>query len=198
EGYGASDGGLVRTAAERGTVIPLEGLGGLFPTTRDRFNLAYAESVSAVSFFIETYGEERLVSLIRSYGGGVTDDQAFTTATGADLAAFDDSWLSSLGAQVPDPFGPQPAPPGPLPPGWTGASDPVLAPTRSSAPSAPGPGDPSPGGATDAPAPHAPSQGAGGDSMDGTLLLAAGAVGSVLVGILIVGAVVIARRRSEA
>ncbi|MDQ3449072.1 MAG: peptidase MA family metallohydrolase [Chloroflexota bacterium] len=198
EGYGASDGGLVRTAAERGTVIPLEGLGGLFPTTRDRFNLAYAESVSAVSFFIETYGEERLVSLIRSYGGGVTDDQAFTTATGVDLAAFDDSWLSSLGAQVPDPFGPQPAPPGPLPPGWTGASDPVVAPTRSSAPSAPAPGDPSPGGATSAPAPHAPSQGAGGDSMDGTLLLAAGAVGAVLVGIIIVGAVVIARRRREA
>lgn len=189
EGYGAADSGLVRTAAERGTLIPLEGLGGLFPTTRDRFNLAYAESVSAVSFFIDEYGEERLVDLIRSYSSGVTDDEAFTTATGADLTAFDEAWLSSLGAQVPEPFGPQPAPPGPLPPGWTGAGDPVVAPTAPSST-----GGPSPGSTTSAPAPQPPSRGGGDVFIDAPML----AAGVALVGVFVGSALLIAWRRREA
>jgi hypothetical protein len=119
EGYSAGDRATVAGAAASGQLIPLEGLGGFFPTTRDRFGLAYAESVSAVSYFIDTYGQDDLVALIRSYADGVTDDEAFTAATGADLAAFDAAWAASLDAELPEPVGPQPAPAGPLPPDWT-------------------------------------------------------------------------------
>jgi len=203
EGLSLGDSSSVRAAAERGAIIPLDALGGLFPTTRDRFNLAYAESVSAVSFFIETYGEDRLVELIRSYAGGVTDDEAFTIATGADLAAFDEAWLASLGAEVPPPFGPRPAPPGPLPPDWTaGTGDPVAAPTGSVSPGSGEPAEPAESsepaepGSTSGPRPRpSPSQGAGagrGNSDVRPLLLAGG---SAVVGLLIVGLLFVSRRR---
>jgi hypothetical protein len=101
-----------------GEIIPLDGLTGLFPTSRQRFSLAYAESVSAIDFLIRTYGQDGLVRLIRAYAAGVTDDEAFMDATGAGFSAFDDAWLADLGATRPEPFGPRPAPTGPLPSGW--------------------------------------------------------------------------------
>ena len=72
---------------------------GLFPTTRDRFSLAYAESASAVDFLVRTYGEEALVTLITSYADGVTDDEAFQAALGMRMAAFDDAWMSVGGGE---------------------------------------------------------------------------------------------------
>ena len=47
-----------------------------------RFVLAYAESASAVDFLIRTHGEDALVSLVRSYAEGRTDDEAFEAAIG--------------------------------------------------------------------------------------------------------------------
>lgn len=189
EGLSPGDSSSVRTAAERGTLIPLDGLGGLFPTSRARFNLAYAESVSAVSYLIETYGEERLVQLIRSYAEGVTDDEAFTAATGADLAAFDAAWLGSLDAQVPEPFGPRPAPPGPLPDEWTaGGVDPGEAPAGT-------PGASSPASSAVSPEPS-PFQGSGGGYSDPLPLLAA--AGLTMGAIMAVGGLFLARRRRRA
>lgn len=138
EGYEPDARGAVESAARSGEVIPLVGLGGLFPTTRQRFTLAYAESVSAVSFFIATFGQDELVALIRSYADGVTDDEAFTDATGADLTAFDVAWISSLGVSAPEPFGPLPAPPGPLPSDWSSEPPTLPAPGGSPATAAPG------------------------------------------------------------
>ena len=108
----------MRNAVGAGTLSPLEGLAGLFPSTRDRFSLAYAESVSAVDFLVRTYGEEALVALITSYADGVTDDEAFQAALGMRMAAFDDAWMASVGASRPAPYGPRPALPGPVPAEW--------------------------------------------------------------------------------
>ena len=117
EGNDQSQRDLVGSAIDRGGLIPLQGLGGLFPTG-DGFALAYAESVSAVSYFVDAFGKDALVKLICSYADGVTDDQAFAAATGRTLAAFDNAWLNSLGTTAPQPVGPQPAPPGPVPADW--------------------------------------------------------------------------------
>ncbi|MBX3029250.1 MAG: hypothetical protein KF809_03755 [Chloroflexi bacterium] len=127
EGYGVGDRAQVAGAAANGTLIPLSGIAGLFPTTYERFSLAYAESVSAVDFFIDRYGRDTLVRLITSYHDGVTDDEAFLAATGQDADAFDDAWLEAQGAQRPRPYGPQPAPPGPIPSDWV-TGDPAVAP----------------------------------------------------------------------
>jgi hypothetical protein len=124
QGYDQGDRATVAAAVSGASIIPLEGLAGLFPTTRDRFSLAYAESASAVDFLITTYGEEQLVKLITSYAGGVTDDEAFGAALGMRMAAFDDAWMTSIGATRPAPFGPQPAPPGPVPVGWAASPAP--------------------------------------------------------------------------
>jgi hypothetical protein len=117
-GYSEGDRALVRGAAGGGTIMPLEGLVGNFPTRATRSSLAYAESVSAVDFFVQTYGEPRLVDLITSFADGTGVDEAFVSATGDDFAAFDAAWLSSLGARPPEPYGPREVEPGPVPDAW--------------------------------------------------------------------------------
>jgi hypothetical protein len=137
-----SDRAAVRVAVRDGTLIPLDGLTGQFPTERGKFFLAYAESVSAVDFLVRSHGRDPLVSLIRSYADGRTDDEAFTSAIGMDTKAFNDAWVADLGAQPVVPRGPQPAPVGPLPSGWHG---PPTRPTTVPPPSIePAPNAPSP------------------------------------------------------
>jgi len=123
QGYSPSDRGTVEGAARRDELLPLDGLDGQFPTSADRFFLAYAESVSAVDYLIRTHGQDALVSLISSYADGLTDDEAFRAAIGLDLAGFDAAWLADLGAATPVRHGPQPAPPGPQPAAWLQAGD---------------------------------------------------------------------------
>jgi hypothetical protein len=151
QGYDVSDRALVEQAARDGSLIPIEGLTGQFPTTRERFFLAYAESVSAVDFLIRQHEQDALVQLIRSYAEGLTDDEAFEQAIGMDVAAFDAAWRSELGVSEPTVHGPQPAPAGPLPPGWTtaeGSAGPTLPPGSrpSSGPGAPAAPTPTDGG----------------------------------------------------
>jgi hypothetical protein len=120
QGFDVSDRQLVASAAADGTLTPLGGLTGQFPSTSNEFFLAYAESVSAVDYLIRTYGQPALVALVRSYAKGVTEDEAFSAALGVDAQGFDAAWRTSLGANPPVKVGPQPAPPGPVPPGWSG------------------------------------------------------------------------------
>jgi hypothetical protein len=151
QGYTASDRDAVERVAADGTVIPLEGLVGAFPTTRDRFFLAYSESVSAVDHIVATFGRDALVGLIRSYATGVTDDEAFRAALGVDMAGFETDWLRSVGAGAPVRHGPQAAPPGPVPEGWSGAAPVPSVEPGGSAGATSAPISPSPGGAADVP-----------------------------------------------
>lgn len=147
QGYDASDRGAVESAAGSGTLIPLDGLTGQFPTGLQRFTLAYAESVSAVDYLVRVHGRDSLVSLIRSYAQGRTDDEAFGAALGLGISAFGAAWLEDLGAAAPTRYGPQSAPPGPIPSAWlvaAGASAPPAgsngAAASPGAPGAPGAG----------------------------------------------------------
>ena len=147
QGYDASDRGAVESSASAGTLIPLDGLTGQFPTSYDRFSLAYAESVSAVDYLIRAHGRDPLVSLIRSYADGHTDDEAFSAALGVDMSAFGTAWLDDLGAAAPTRYGPQSAPPGPIPSAWLGAAG--ASPAAGSSGGTSGPGvPPGPGGGT--------------------------------------------------
>jgi hypothetical protein len=198
EGYTAGWQAPVEVAAADGSLIPLDGLAGLFPTTADRFFLAYAESVSAVDFFIRTYDEPTLWALVRSYADGVSDDEAFRAATGAGLAEFNEAWMASLGAEVPEPVGPRPGPAGPLPPGWDPDAEPAPAPTQSPAATgtpdgrSPQPESPAPA-VTPAPGANPTPAEPGGGNTSFTLGLLLAAV--VVVGI--VGFAMLARRSSD-
>jgi hypothetical protein len=134
QGYNAGARGNVENAARSGAIMPLRALVGRFPTTQDRFSLAYDESVSAIDFLIRTYGQDALVGLIRSYADGVSDDLAFERALGVNVAGFEAAWLADLGIEEPPAYGPRPAPPGPLPPGWNAAVQPTPRPGSSSPP----------------------------------------------------------------
>ncbi|HET7031363.1 MAG TPA: peptidase MA family metallohydrolase [Candidatus Limnocylindrales bacterium] len=149
DGYQDSDRQQVEGAAKDGSIIPLDGLAGAFPTTRERFFLAYAESVSAVDRIVQVSDRDALVKLIRSYADGVSDDDAFRAALGKDVAGFEADWLATLGAKAPVKRGPQPAPAGPLPAGW-GAPQPdpsfeVVGSLPPVPPSSPTPGRTEPG-----------------------------------------------------
>jgi hypothetical protein len=119
QGYGSSDKQLVSQAASDGTLMPLAAIRGEFPTTQDRFYLAYAESVSAVDYFMSNYGQADLQKLVRAFGKGASDDEAFQTAIGLSTGAFDQAWQKANGVTAQQSFGPQPAPTGPVPSGWT-------------------------------------------------------------------------------
>jgi hypothetical protein len=121
EGYSPGDRSAVEAATRDDSLTPLPGLSGQFPTSGDGFRLAYAESVSAIDFFVRTHGQDALVDLIGSYADSKTDDEAFEAAIGQDVEAFNAAWLTDLGATTPIRFGPRPAPLGPLPSGWVGA-----------------------------------------------------------------------------
>ena len=157
EGYTDAWRASVEGAVGANSAIPLDGLAGQFPTTRDQFFLAYGESVSAVDFLVRKYGKDALVKLVRSYADGVTDDEAFTAGIGQDVAAFQTAWLKDLGAKAPTAVGPQVGPAGPLPPGWAAQ------------PGAPGPG--ATGGPVASAGPGAPAgQPAGGSAGDLALI----------------------------
>ena len=153
DGYDASFKSIVENAASDGSLMPLSGLAGAFPTTQDRFFLAYGESVSAVDRIVRVDGRDALVKLIRSYHDGVSDDEAFTAALGSDLAGFEADWLAELGAKPPTRLGPQPPPAGPLPAGWSGPrpnpSFEVIGSAGPGSPASPGPVGTSPSSSTD-------------------------------------------------
>ncbi len=196
EGYSSDSRQRVRQAAGDRQLIPLVALGGQFPTDAERTYLAYAESVSAIDYLVRTKGQAALVDLVTAYADGLTDDEAFGRATGADLATFQAGWLADLGAAAPEQYGPRPAPAGPLPPGWTGpAPTPGAAATPDAATSpAPGASATTPAGPlattvpVDAPRPDAAGLGAW------TPVLLALGVGIVVV----IAALVVVRRRDRA
>jgi hypothetical protein len=178
EGYTADWRSTVASAVSSGGVIPLDGLVGQFPTTADQFALAYGESVSAVDFMIRTYGQPALVKLVRSYAGGVSDDEAFKASLGVDTAGFNSAWLNDLGVQPPKAYGPQPPPAGPLPSDWTGAA--------AAASSGPAPSSAATASSAPTPASATPTTGSGSGSSDSTglvivivILVAAGGLGAL-------------------
>lgn len=121
-GYTAYWRAPVDVAVASRTLIPLSGLRGLFPSTDNGFYLGYGEAVAAVDFFVRTHGEPKLWELVQSYSEGLSDEEAFTRATGADLDAFSAAWFESLGLEPPEPAGPQPGPPGREPAEWGGGA----------------------------------------------------------------------------
>jgi hypothetical protein len=179
DGYGDFDRSQVSGAVSNGTIIPLDGLAGAFPTTQERFFLAYAESVSTVDRIVRVNGRDALVKLIRSYHDGVSDDEAFQAALGRDLAGFEADWLKELGATPPTQLGPRPAPVGPLPFGWNGPQ--------------PDPSFEIIGSGT--PAPAAPATGGRRDGQDAVSFLVAPLTTLGLVVLVVIAAVVTRRVR---
>jgi peptidase MA superfamily protein len=187
QGYDQSDRSSVEQAVKDGSLMPLTALTGQFPTDPGLTSLAYAEAVSAVDHLVRTYGQDALLKLVDAYATGPTDDEAFTTAIGRDVAGFQQGWLDELGAPLPKPAGPRPAPAGPVPPGWEGQAPGQPTTPPGSSPAAPG-SSPAP----TAGAPSAP----GGSSGDTSSPMALVLIGTAVVLVVVIGGLLVARRRS--
>ena len=86
---------IISGAILRGALIPLDELDERFPAAHERASLAYAESLKAVNYIADTYGEEALLRLIRSLR-----DQDFDTAlaasVGLDLHTLSERWIRTV------------------------------------------------------------------------------------------------------
>lgn len=187
QGFESSDKRLVAQAVSSGSLMPLAAIRGQFPTTQERFYLAYAESVSAVEYFMRTYGHDDLVKLVKTFGTGASDDEAFKAAIGIDTDAFDKAWMKANGVTALKSFGPQPAPTGPIPPGWSssGLAGSSTAPTQEAA------------GTTTPVATGSPGGGSPGDSQGGVPVIVLVVGLAIAVVALILLAVVVSRRASS-
>jgi hypothetical protein len=176
EGYGSSDRQLVSRAVKDGSLVPLPALAGYFALDQARIYLSYAESVSAVDLMVRKYGKSAVQKLVKAYGNGATDDEAFKAAFGIDTAAFNKAWLADNSVAASATYGPRPAPTGPIPPGWTGSSEtvPPLEPPSPSATGSSSPGSSPSGGHRNAPTRSDSTALAGFIALVGLILLGAG------------------------
>ena len=114
-----SDRAAVEAAAADGRLMPLRALGGQFPTTYERFVLAYAESVSAVDYLVREKGTDALVQLIRQLRRRRHGRRGVHGRGGHRRGGVRGGLAGGPRRRSPRPgYGPQPAPAGPLPPGW--------------------------------------------------------------------------------
>jgi len=109
QGYDSSSRSLVGQGSQDGTMPSLLALTDYFPLDQDRIFMAYAEAVAAVDLLVRTYGKPAIAKLVTAYRGGASDDEAFKSAFGVDVAAYASAFMRENGASSTK-YGPQPAP----------------------------------------------------------------------------------------
>lgn len=77
------------------TIIPLSELSNKFPDDKDQA-LAYAESISAITFFVRTYGEHSLAAVLNETVASGSFDKAMIKVTGISEKQFESMWMKNL------------------------------------------------------------------------------------------------------
>ncbi|MCJ7734179.1 MAG: hypothetical protein MUP11_06490, partial [Anaerolineales bacterium] len=65
----------------------------------DRVRLSYYEALSAVTYLVETFGNQGLDDLLAAYKDGKGTDEAFNSALGISAETFEYNWAESVGAE---------------------------------------------------------------------------------------------------
>lgn len=107
-------------AAREGEAIPLRMLSGGFGIDPVQVRLSYDESLSAVMYLLETWGDEGLQAMMEALRWGRGIDQAMIEGLGLTFEEFEASWLTWMGS---------PATPQPSPTAWPTFSM-IIPPTR--------------------------------------------------------------------
>lgn len=79
-------------------LLSLRSLGGSFSAHGTRAHLAYAESVSVVTFLLDEYGRERMMELLGVFREGASHDEALERVYGLDTDGLEDAWRAAIGA----------------------------------------------------------------------------------------------------
>jgi hypothetical protein len=108
---------LAARAAKRGNLIPLMDLDVDISFNRDseEVHLAYAESISAVTFIFERFGETAIRKLIEAFREGIDTREAIHRAMGLTWEEFEAEWIMWMGVPATPNPSPQPTQPLKLP-----------------------------------------------------------------------------------
>jgi hypothetical protein len=101
-----SEGGLdsesqkqLDNAIQNDTLLTVRSLSGGFSEVADKAYLSYSESYSLAKFLIETYGQDKMTSLLVGLRDGLTIDEALTQTYGFNVDGLEDTWRKAIGAQ---------------------------------------------------------------------------------------------------
>jgi len=88
---------LLLEAIEENNLQSLRELGEIFSNDPDRASLAYAQSQSLVSYLIDRYGQEKILSLLDAFRDGIPEDRALMRVLGVDRDGLESGWRESVG-----------------------------------------------------------------------------------------------------
>jgi hypothetical protein len=97
-GPGSSEAARFEQARSSNQLMALRSLAGNFSEESDRANLSYSESYSVVNFLIQTYGRDKMTTLLADLRNGSTADEALMAVYGFDTDGLEDAWRASIGA----------------------------------------------------------------------------------------------------
>ena len=82
--------------AATGEVPPLRTLNGTFPYERDGATAAYAYSLTAVMYILDTWGDEGMSKLLATFSEGITYEDAIQQGLGISFDELDRQWREDL------------------------------------------------------------------------------------------------------
>ena len=85
-------------AIKENTLLSVRSLGSSFPADPDRASLAYAQSLSLVSYLVDTYGWDKMRELIAVFKEGSTYDSAIREVYDFDTDGLEERWRTHIGA----------------------------------------------------------------------------------------------------
>jgi hypothetical protein len=89
------------------TLLTIRSLSSGFSEVSDKAYLSYSESYSITKFLIETYGQEKMTSLLLALRDGSTIDESLQQTYGFSVDGLEEAWRKAIGAQ-PRPVAAQP------------------------------------------------------------------------------------------
>jgi hypothetical protein len=89
---------LLQDAIDNDTLQSVRELGEIFSNAPAKASLAYAQSYSLVSFIIDQFGQEKLLSLLDAFRDGTPEDRALMEVYGLDRDGLEAAWRESVGA----------------------------------------------------------------------------------------------------
>lgn len=91
--------GQLEDAIRDDTLLTVRSLSSGFSEVADKAYLSYSESYSLTKFLVETYGQEKMTSLLVLLRDGLTIDEALVQSYGFNIDGLEEAWRAAIGAQ---------------------------------------------------------------------------------------------------
>ena len=88
-----------KNAVTSNELISARALSGGFAEDPAKADLSYSESYSLVNFLVKQYGQDKMLSLLKTLRDGATVDEALQANYGFDIDGFEDAWRASINAK---------------------------------------------------------------------------------------------------